>query len=220
MSEETPNQTPETPDTPTDSFPPVATATAVAAPPAERKPSTLNKVLAWVGIVAGIVFIVATIFFSGFVLGAHSGGGHQAGTSTTAGRTPPSSARVTDRAAAACGTRCSRVVRAGRGPTVLVGRGRAVVRVDRARVVPDRRHRASPDRLSPAADPTRPASHDRPCPTRVRPVVCARPVRRPPGGSRPLLDSRWSAVRPSAPRARWSRRRRRWSTRTWRHPPP
>ncbi|GAA2396754.1 hypothetical protein GCM10009856_00610 [Mycolicibacterium llatzerense] len=76
MSDETPKETPETPDTPTDSFPPVATATAVAAPPAEHKPSKLNKVLAWVGIVAGIVFIVATIFFSGFILGAHSGGGH------------------------------------------------------------------------------------------------------------------------------------------------
>ncbi|KAB7753836.1 hypothetical protein MMUC44124_23955 [Mycolicibacterium mucogenicum DSM 44124] len=76
MSDETPKETPETPDTPTDSFPPVATATAVAAPPVEHKPSKLNKVLAWVGIVAGIVFIVATIFFSGFVLGAHSGGGH------------------------------------------------------------------------------------------------------------------------------------------------
>ncbi|CAM5738593.1 hypothetical protein MAUB1S_01041 [Mycolicibacterium aubagnense] len=76
MSDETPKETPETPDTPTDSFPPVATATAVAAPPAEHKHSKLNKVLAWVGIVAGIVFIVATIFFSGFVLGAHSGGGH------------------------------------------------------------------------------------------------------------------------------------------------
>jgi hypothetical protein len=76
MSEETPKETLETPDTPTDSFPPVATATAVAAPPAEHKPSKLNKVLAWVGIVAGIVFIVATIFFSGFILGAHSGGGH------------------------------------------------------------------------------------------------------------------------------------------------
>jgi len=48
----------------------------VATPPAEHKPSKLNKVLAWVGIVAGIVFIVATIFFSGFILGAHSGGGH------------------------------------------------------------------------------------------------------------------------------------------------
>ena len=76
MSDETPKEPLETPDTPTDSFPPVATVTAVAAPPAEHKSSKLNKVLAWVGIVAGIVFIVATIFFSGFILGAHSGGGH------------------------------------------------------------------------------------------------------------------------------------------------
>jgi hypothetical protein len=36
-------------------------------------------VAAWVGIVAGTVFVVAIIFFSGFVLGAHSGGGHQWG---------------------------------------------------------------------------------------------------------------------------------------------
>ena len=76
MSDDTPKANTETPDTPTDSFPPVAAATAVAAPAAEHKSSKLNKVLAWVGIVAGIVFIVATIFFSGFILGAHSGGGH------------------------------------------------------------------------------------------------------------------------------------------------
>ncbi len=76
MSDDTPKANPETPDTPTDSFPPVPAATAVAAPVVEHKPSKLNKVLAWVGIVAGIVFIVATIFFSGFILGAHSGGGH------------------------------------------------------------------------------------------------------------------------------------------------
>jgi len=31
-------------------------------------------VAAWVGIVAGVVFIVAVVFFSGFVIGAHSGG--------------------------------------------------------------------------------------------------------------------------------------------------
>jgi hypothetical protein len=35
-------------------------------------------VAAWVGIVAGVVFIVAVIFFSGFILGAHSGG-HRGG---------------------------------------------------------------------------------------------------------------------------------------------
>ena len=31
----------------------------------------------WVGIVAGVVFIVAVVFFTGFFLGAHSGGGHR-----------------------------------------------------------------------------------------------------------------------------------------------
>jgi hypothetical protein len=31
-------------------------------------------VAAWVGIVAGVVFIVSVVFFSGFILGAHSGG--------------------------------------------------------------------------------------------------------------------------------------------------
>jgi hypothetical protein len=36
-------------------------------------------VAAWVGIVAGVVFIVAVIFFSGFILGSHSGGGHRGG---------------------------------------------------------------------------------------------------------------------------------------------
>ena len=45
----------------------------------ERKPSRLNAVAAWVGIVAGTVFVVAVIFFSGFILGAHSGGGHHGG---------------------------------------------------------------------------------------------------------------------------------------------
>ena len=40
-------------------------------PPVEREPlrrrGRLNLVAAWVGIVAGVVFIVAVIFFSGFV---------------------------------------------------------------------------------------------------------------------------------------------------------
>src|SRR6476619_4709906 len=68
-------------DEPTTS--PVATTTA---PPQstyvererERRPrrSRLNAVAAWVGLVAGTVFIVTVIFFSGFILGAHAGGGH------------------------------------------------------------------------------------------------------------------------------------------------
>jgi len=45
-------------------------------PPPPAKSSRLNAVAAWVGIVAGVVFIVAVIFFSGFMLGAHSGGHH------------------------------------------------------------------------------------------------------------------------------------------------
>jgi hypothetical protein len=67
---------------------PVA-STATAAPPQQtyierdREPrrSRLTAVAAWVGIVAGVVFIVAVIFFSGFILGAHAGGhrGHHGG---------------------------------------------------------------------------------------------------------------------------------------------
>lgn len=42
---------------------------------AEHKHHRLYQVAAWVGIVAGTVFIVAVIFFSGFILGRHAGGG-------------------------------------------------------------------------------------------------------------------------------------------------
>ncbi|MCV7134329.1 hypothetical protein H7J06_15160 [Mycobacterium hodleri] len=41
-----------------------------------RRGGRLNVVAAWVGIVAGTVFVVAVIFFSGFVLGASVVGGH------------------------------------------------------------------------------------------------------------------------------------------------
>jgi hypothetical protein len=39
-------------------------------------PKRLYHVLAWVGIVAGVVFVVAVVFFSGFLMGEHSGRGH------------------------------------------------------------------------------------------------------------------------------------------------
>ncbi len=42
---------------------------------ADRGPSRLNQVAAWVAIVAGIVFIVGSVFFTGFFLGRHSGHG-------------------------------------------------------------------------------------------------------------------------------------------------
>ena len=53
---------------------PVADRTVVVA---ENKPNRLYQAAAWVAIVAGTLFIVAVIFFSGFILGKHSGGpGH------------------------------------------------------------------------------------------------------------------------------------------------
>lgn len=52
---------------------------AATRPPVEEKPRRVNAVAAWVGIAAGSVFIVAVVFFSGFVIGAHSGGGHHRG---------------------------------------------------------------------------------------------------------------------------------------------
>jgi len=44
-------------------------------PAYEHRPDRLNRALAWVGIVAGSLFIVATVFFSGYVLGQNAGGG-------------------------------------------------------------------------------------------------------------------------------------------------
>lgn len=41
-------------------------------PPADRGQTT--AILLWVGITAGVVFIVAVVFFSGFFIGRHSGG--------------------------------------------------------------------------------------------------------------------------------------------------
>lgn len=55
--------------------------TPVAPPVAQepRRPSRLMQTAAWVGITAGIVFIVAVVFGTGFFLGAHSDGGHYRG---------------------------------------------------------------------------------------------------------------------------------------------
>lgn len=41
---------------------------------AVTRPSRLGQAVAWVAIVAGVVFVVAVIFFSGLFLGASSGG--------------------------------------------------------------------------------------------------------------------------------------------------
>jgi hypothetical protein len=42
----------------------------------QHRPSRLNQALAWVGIVAGGLFIVSAIFFSGFFLSSGLGGPH------------------------------------------------------------------------------------------------------------------------------------------------
>ena len=61
------------------------------------RPNRLNRIAALVGIVAGVVFIIAAIFFSGFALGVHSGGyydrdhrgdGDEFGTMNRDGRQP------------------------------------------------------------------------------------------------------------------------------------
>ena len=72
---------------------PRAEPTTVTGPPRYDgrydRPSRLGQVLAWVGIIAGVVFVVAVIFFSGFFLSWSSGdhdnwyrgyGGGRAGT--------------------------------------------------------------------------------------------------------------------------------------------
>ena len=61
----------ENPETTTDQ--PMITPLVDATDHRDRR---LRRALAWVGIVAGVVFIVAVIFFSGFALGRGSGGYH------------------------------------------------------------------------------------------------------------------------------------------------
>lgn len=49
------------------------------AQPPSAKPNRLYQAAAWVAIVAGIVFIVAVIFFAGFGLGRHANIHHRIG---------------------------------------------------------------------------------------------------------------------------------------------
>ena len=66
--------------TSTTDLPPPADETGIATDQSKTsrpQPSRLNQALAWVGIVAGGLFIVAAIFFSGFFLSwSMSGPGH------------------------------------------------------------------------------------------------------------------------------------------------
>jgi hypothetical protein len=76
---------------PTETTGPVSAQTVTAAPPPPPPPppappvyvtpqqpekqNRVNQVAAWVGIVAGSVFVVAVIFGTGFMVGKHSGSG-------------------------------------------------------------------------------------------------------------------------------------------------
>jgi len=74
---ETPENVPDAATAPVDTLPPPPPPPAYVEPaPRPEGPNRLYQVLAWVGIVVGTVFVVAIIFFSGFFLGRHSGGGY------------------------------------------------------------------------------------------------------------------------------------------------
>jgi hypothetical protein len=52
---------------------------AVETAPDDDRPNRSNSILVWVGIVAGVVFIVAVVFFSGFFIGRSSSGNFRGG---------------------------------------------------------------------------------------------------------------------------------------------
>ena len=83
MSESTSTPEPATRPIDTSASPAPASVTPAVVetrdPDERRRRPTLNVVAAWVGIVAGVVFIVAVIFGTGFVLGASTGGGDHHG---------------------------------------------------------------------------------------------------------------------------------------------
>lgn len=63
---------PESPDTATESAAPADSRYLDGG----RRDRRLYRTLAWVGITAGVVFIVAVIFFAGLALGRVTGGNH------------------------------------------------------------------------------------------------------------------------------------------------
>src|SRR5690606_33346533 len=46
---------------------------AYVEPPRAERPNRLFQAAAWVAIVAGVIFIVGAVFFTGFALGRHGG---------------------------------------------------------------------------------------------------------------------------------------------------
>ncbi len=74
---ETPERADEPATSPVDTLPPPA---HIEPDPHPGRTTRLFQVAAWVAIVAGTLFIVGAVFFTGFFLGRHSGGpGHGGG---------------------------------------------------------------------------------------------------------------------------------------------
>lgn len=76
MSEEADNSTRATAPVAAAPPPPPPPAPAVVVSEERPRHNRVTQLAAWVGIVAGVTFVVAVIFFSGFILGKSSDGGH------------------------------------------------------------------------------------------------------------------------------------------------
>ncbi|MCB0940057.1 MAG: hypothetical protein KDB72_07450 [Mycobacterium sp.] len=73
---ETPQRADEPGTSPVDTLPPPEPSRPEPRP---AHPPRLYQAAAWVAVVAGVVFIVGAVFFTGFFLGRHGGGFGQAG---------------------------------------------------------------------------------------------------------------------------------------------
>ena len=72
---ETPERADEPITSPVATLPPPPPPSYYGPVPVEARPNRLYQAVAWVAIVAGTVFIVGAVFFTGFALGRHSGHG-------------------------------------------------------------------------------------------------------------------------------------------------
>jgi hypothetical protein len=70
---ETPERVDEPATGPVATLPPPPPPPVYAEPPRDHRPNRLYQAAAWVAIVAGVLFIVGAVFFTGFALGRHSG---------------------------------------------------------------------------------------------------------------------------------------------------
>lgn len=72
---DTPERVDEPATGPVATLPPPPPPPVYVEPAGNDRPNRLYQVAAWVAIVAGVIFIVGSVFFTGFALGRHSGDG-------------------------------------------------------------------------------------------------------------------------------------------------